>query len=405
VRRRPGSVGVRAGLAAGAVHAVVLAVSTVVYETRVREALAASAATDVGLVSPALLYWLSVVAGPVASLAIVAVTGSLCGVVVGRLDRQTGPQIVAGSLVVGLLLGFVVDVPGGRAVSVGASLLALGVFGVVFVWLYEFPDDPERPTIDTTDRTVGTALAAAGLFGVVCLLATRASSGSLSSDLGGLATAVGGGLLVNGTLVGGSVLAGLRFGDSVGLGAPRLRAWLTDDSPVTSDGWLAPAVVLGLGVGTVIAALDLTVFAPVTRAALRDGSPAVAGETFAPLAGLLQTVYGGVTEEILLRYGLLTGVVWLAGRLVDPHDTVVVWTAILVTSVAFGVSHLPTTAAVFELTPGIVGRALLLNGVAGVAFGWLYWRHGLVAAVVAHLGADVVLNLVLPVVTSFSTGV
>jgi len=28
-----------------------------------------------------------------------------------------------------------------------------------------------------------------------------------------------------------------------------------------------------------------------------------------------------------------------------------------------------------------------------------------VAAVVAHLGADVVLNLVLPVVTSFSTGV
>jgi membrane protease YdiL (CAAX protease family) len=112
----------------------------------------------------------------------------------------------------------------------------------------------------------------------------------------------------------------------------------------------------------------------------------------------LVSVYGGVTEELLLRYGLLTGVVWLLGRFIDASESAVVWTAIVLTSVAFGVSHLPATAAVFELTPVVVARAVVLNGVAGVAFGWLYWRHGLVAAVVAHLGTDLVVKLLVSVV-------
>jgi hypothetical protein len=48
------------------------------------------------------------------------------------------------------------------------------------------------------------------------------------------------------------------------------------------------------------------------------------------------------------------------------------------------------------LTPVVVARALVLNGVAGATFGVLYWRAGLEAAMVAHVAADVVLHGVGP---------
>ena len=67
--------------------------------------------------------------------------------------------------------------------------------------------------------------------------------------------------------------------------------------------------------------------------------------------------------------------------------------AIIVVAVLFGLGHLPATAAIAALTPGLVVRALLLNGVAGAAFGYLYWRHGLEAAMAGHMSAHVVMQI------------
>jgi hypothetical protein len=61
------------------------------------------------------------------------------------------------------------------------------------------------------------------------------------------------------------------------------------------------------------------------------------------------------------------------------------------------------SAAIVPYSLALTGQSLteLLNGIAGLVFGWLYWRNGLVAAMVAHTSADVVLHvlsrLVLPV--------
>jgi membrane protease YdiL (CAAX protease family) len=40
-----------------------------------------------------------------------------------------------------------------------------------------------------------------------------------------------------------------------------------------------------------------------------------------------------------------------------------------------------------ELTPALVTRVIVLNTVAGLVFGWLFWRRGLEAAMVAHATA------------------
>lgn len=54
------------------------------------------------------------------------------------------------------------------------------------------------------------------------------------------------------------------------------------------------------------------------------------------------------------------------------------------------------TARLMPLTSIVVVRALVLNGIAGLLFGWLYWRRGLEAAVIAHFATDIVLHVLLP---------
>ena len=54
------------------------------------------------------------------------------------------------------------------------------------------------------------------------------------------------------------------------------------------------------------------------------------------------------------------------------------------------------TAALTKITGFIVARAIILNGIAGIAFGWLYWRKGLESAMISHFSADIVLHVILP---------
>ncbi len=46
----------------------------------------------------------------------------------------------------------------------------------------------------------------------------------------------------------------------------------------------------------------------------------------------------------------------------------------------------------------IVARAVVLNAIPAIGFGWLYWRGGLESAMVAHYTGDVVLHVSVPLV-------
>ncbi len=73
-----------------------------------------------------------------------------------------------------------------------------------------------------------------------------------------------------------------------------------------------------------------------------------------------------------------------------------VWAGNLLAALLFGAAHLPQAAQFYGFSGPIAVHTLLLNAIPGVVFGWLYWRRGLVAAMVAHGVADVVLKAVLP---------
>ena len=95
------------------------------------------------------------------------------------------------------------------------------------------------------------------------------------------------------------------------------------------------------------------------------------------LAGVL---YGGLTEELLMRLFLLPLAVWFAGRWWKQADGMpapgAFRAAIGLVALLFALAHLPATAAVVPLTPMLVLRALVLNGLAGVVFGFLAARRG-----------------------------
>jgi membrane protease YdiL (CAAX protease family) len=106
-------------------------------------------------------------------------------------------------------------------------------------------------------------------------------------------------------------------------------------------------------------------------------------------------VYAAVTEEAIYRLGAMTLVVWLATlagrRSPEPASAPIVWLGIGISAVLFGLAHVANVPD----APHPIVRAVVLNGFAGTVLGWLYWRRGFEAAVVAHFGADVFIYLVI----------
>jgi hypothetical protein len=107
------------------------------------------------------------------------------------------------------------------------------------------------------------------------------------------------------------------------------------------------------------------------------------------LSSLTAMLYGGITEEILMRWGLMSLLVWIAWKVLKQGVTLpsqgIYQGAIFLAALVFGLLHLPATAAIVPLTPVVIIRALLLNGIAGIGFGWLFWQYSLEAAMLAHI--------------------
>ncbi|WP_435152156.1 CPBP family intramembrane glutamic endopeptidase [Haladaptatus sp. DFWS20] len=179
----------------------------------------------------------------------------------------------------------------------------------------------------------------------------------------------------------------------------RLLARLT--GRIQPPSLFAEEVPIGVGVGVVAALLTLTLdFAFTLLFPVELLTTLVTGTSssiFDVLAGIpVRLLYGGITEELLLRYGFMTLVVWGFSKLTGgerPSDRVM-WAAILVSAVVFGLGHLPALSLGASLTSVAVVQTVLLNAIAGVGFGWLYWRQSLETAMVGHASFHVVFVIV-----------
>lgn len=114
---------------------------------------------------------------------------------------------------------------------------------------------------------------------------------------------------------------------------------------------------------------------------------------------LVATVtYGAVIEEVMLRLfflSLVAFVLWkIFARRSEAPSAAVLAAANIVAALLFAAGHLPTTFVTIGSTPLIIFRCFLLNGTFGLAFGWLYRKHGLRYAMMAHGGCHIVSKLI-----------
>ena len=100
--------------------------------------------------------------------------------------------------------------------------------------------------------------------------------------------------------------------------------------------------------------------------------------------------YGGVLEEIMMRWfliSLLAFIIWkLFFKKKERVPEGVLIAVNIVVALLFAAGHLPTTAATMGITPLILVRCFTLNSLAGLICGHLYMKHGIQYAMLSHMG-------------------
>lgn len=193
------------------------------------------------------------------------------------------------------------------------------------------------------------------------------------------------------------VLVGNALAPRVGLGAPLVEA-LTDGKP-----WLPVLArqARPAAAGAVAVALILTAYSLVLVPSMIKESESEAFARFVangpPLA--TKVLFGGITEELITRWGLMSLFAWTGWRLIRRPAIVpnrVFWTALLVAACLFAAGHLPLLFALMPDAPlWAVVAVLAGNALPGAIFGWLFWKHGIESAILAHASAHVIATVLL----------
>jgi membrane protease YdiL (CAAX protease family) len=192
---------------------------------------------------------------------------------------------------------------------------------------------------------------------------------------------------------------GLFLSKRVGLGLPILQGILEGKNQTKElKSLLVPSIGLGVLAGILITLFSIP-FNKLTPELQLLNVSIPAWKAF------LASFYGGIAEEVLLRLFLISLFVWIIFKIKKSKDggpTVFgIWLSIVLAAIIFGLGHLPATAQITTLTGIVIIRAIALNGVGGIIFGWLYWKKGLESAMIAHFSADIVLHIITPFVVSF----
>ncbi len=189
-----------------------------------------------------------------------------------------------------------------------------------------------------------------------------------------------------------AVLIGVRLASKVGLSAPVFEALVEGrESGAALKPQIIPALTGGLAGGLAII-LIWFLWKPFLPPEFVAASTNL--NKLLPLPTRL--LYGGFTEELLLRWGLMTLLVWAAWRVFQKGrgkpQQIFFLIALVVSSVIFGLGHLPLAfALVRNASVALILYVIVANFVFGLIAGLLYWKKGLESAMLAHMVVHVLL--------------
>ncbi len=184
------------------------------------------------------------------------------------------------------------------------------------------------------------------------------------------------------------VWLGSVFSKKVGLSTPVIFALArSEDAYKQLKPQIAPALIGGI-LGGVFILIFLGYLAHYLPAEFIS-----AGEKLAP-AWYSKILYGGITEEILIRWGLMSFFVWAIYRLSQKNGSEIksynYVLGIILSALIFGLGHLPVAFALSTVvTIPLLVYIILGNAVFGLLAGYLYWKRGLECAIGAHMIAHI----------------
>ncbi len=203
--------------------------------------------------------------------------------------------------------------------------------------------------------------------------------------------------------------AGLMLANRIGLGMPFVEGRIKGERPpfrfrqVAAIAWIAAVTLV---VSSLL--LHALVFDPALNAMLSDlGITVPDGAPASPMQGLFASLSAAVTEETLFRLFGVSLLAWLIGLLFHNTRGIprpgVFWAATVIFALAFGAAHLPTAAALgLPMNALVIASHLILNGIGGLVFGWLFCRFGLECAMLAHFFSDLIVYSLIPLSTTQS---
>lgn len=148
------------------------------------------------------------------------------------------------------------------------------------------------------------------------------------------------------------------------------------------------SIVSGISVGLVIKLLDQFVFKAHASLLLQNNTDVALWH------GILASFYGAINEELLLRLFAVSLVALLLQKITKSSKQQTVIISIIFCALIFGLGHLPMLYKIVA-TPNAydIVRVMMLNSLAGIVFGLLYWRYGLISSMLSHFMADLVIHV------------
>ena len=196
-------------------------------------------------------------------------------------------------------------------------------------------------------------------------------------------------ILINpSVLLGLAVIVGTILYQKVNLRVPIIEKWVGINKDSLNVAEIIKTGVIGGIITGVVLVLLVLVLKPMMLAEYEKLTQSV------QLTLVSRFLYGGITEEILLRFGLMTLIVWISSKIFKGERPTAYWLGIVLSALIFAIGHFPVVYNTIE-EPSMILLTYVLagNSVGGLIFGWLYWKKGLESAFIAHMFTHVILVL------------
>jgi len=187
------------------------------------------------------------------------------------------------------------------------------------------------------------------------------------------------------------VFVGLWLSRKAKLGAPVIESFFSNREK-TKHPFFTKKLLHAIGLSVVLALVILLIhklvraYYPVISIMERPSKPYYAIVSFS----------AGITEEIMFRLGLMSliiAVIQIFKKEAKPSQNMVL-VGIIITAIFFGLIHLPLSKNFSNLTLVTVSATMIGNLITGSFFGWVYWKRGLLAAIIVHIIWDLVFHVV-----------